>query len=381
MSGELEAAGALTTAGLAAGVIEGREPVQPGHGQCLNCGAELSGRFCAQCGQAAHAHRTLAHVFEEFLHGLFHWDTKVWRTLPMLVVRPGTLTRNYVYGKRVRYVSPLAMFLLMIFAMFLVFSFVPTDLFSVNANEDRAATAERLSELRAVISEAEAAAAAERAARGGAPPTQEQQIEDGVRQQTLAATRAAAERLERRLARMDAAANGSAPTTPAAHEETWQEEVSAAARNGELNFDTGWPALNERIRRSLENPDLALYKMQEAASKYSFLLVPMALPFMWLLFVWKRGITLYDHVVFTLYALSFASLAFMLMALSALVGWDFLSVAILGIGVPLHAFFHLKGAYALGWWSAIWRTSLLLIVSFFSLIVFFLIVVLLGLGG
>jgi hypothetical protein len=174
MSGELEAAGALTTAGLAAGVIEGREPGQPGHGQCLNCGAPLSGRFCAQCGQAAHAHRTLAHVFEEFLHGLFHWDTKVWRTLPMLVARPGTLTRDYVYGKRVRYVSPLAMFLLMIFAMFLVFSFVPTDMCRVNSNEDRAATAERLTELRAAITEAEAEAAAERAARGGAPPTQEQ---------------------------------------------------------------------------------------------------------------------------------------------------------------------------------------------------------------
>ena len=52
------------------------------------------------------------HVIGEFLHGLLHFDTKAWRTLPMVIFRPGTLTRNYVYGKRARYISPLTLFLL-----------------------------------------------------------------------------------------------------------------------------------------------------------------------------------------------------------------------------------------------------------------------------
>ena len=119
MSGELEAAGALATAGLAAGAIEGRGPHGGDHGgTCINCGAEITGPFCAQCGQASHPHRSLTHVVEEFLHGVLHFDTKAWRTLPMVIFRPGTLTRNYVYGKRARYISPLALFLFTIFFMF-----------------------------------------------------------------------------------------------------------------------------------------------------------------------------------------------------------------------------------------------------------------------
>ena len=93
------------------------------HGACPNCGAELHGEFCSACGQPAHLHRTLGHMVEEFLHGILHFDTRAWRTLPLLVFRPGTLTREYIHGKRARYISPLAMFLLLIFTMFAVFAF------------------------------------------------------------------------------------------------------------------------------------------------------------------------------------------------------------------------------------------------------------------
>src|SRR5262245_20930824 len=103
MSGEIEAAGALATAGAVAGVVEGREPGQAGEGVCLNCGAKIEGRFCFNCGQATYAHRSLVHMAGEFLSGLFGFDTKIWRTLPQVIFRPGTLTRDYVYGKRARY--------------------------------------------------------------------------------------------------------------------------------------------------------------------------------------------------------------------------------------------------------------------------------------
>src|SRR5690606_5903724 len=84
---------------------------------------DISGKFCQACGQPAHIHRTLGHMVEEFLHGIIHFDTRAWRTLPLLVFRPGTLTREYIHGKRARYISPLAMFLLVIFSMFAVFAF------------------------------------------------------------------------------------------------------------------------------------------------------------------------------------------------------------------------------------------------------------------
>jgi len=97
------------------------------HGNCANCGAALNGHYCHQCGQSAHIHRSLLHMFEEFLHGIFHFDTKAWRTIPSLIWHPGKLTREYIAGKRTSYVSPLALFLFLNFLMFFVFSYTMGD--------------------------------------------------------------------------------------------------------------------------------------------------------------------------------------------------------------------------------------------------------------
>lgn len=129
MSGDsLEAAGALATAGLAAAAVEvrnGGAPADPqlaphdaAHAACRNCGAALTDAYCSACGQSAHVHRSLLRLGEDMLHSVFHFDAKGWRTLPLLVWRPGLLTRRYVDGQRVRYVSPLALFLFTIFLMF-----------------------------------------------------------------------------------------------------------------------------------------------------------------------------------------------------------------------------------------------------------------------
>ena len=46
-------------------------------------------------------------------------------------------------------------------------------------------------------------------------------------------------------------------------------------------------------------------KVQDAASKYSWLLIPLSVPFMWLLFPFRRRYNTYDHMVFVTYSLSF----------------------------------------------------------------------------
>ena len=70
-------------------------------------------------------HRTLLHLGEELLHGVMHFDARVWRTLPLLAFNPGRLTREWVEGRRTRYVSPLAIFLFTLFVMFFALSFMP----------------------------------------------------------------------------------------------------------------------------------------------------------------------------------------------------------------------------------------------------------------
>lgn len=428
MSGELEAAGAMATAGLVAGAIEGREGQAPGDGACLNCGAQLNGgAYCSACGQAAHAHRSLVHVLEEFLHGIFHFDTKVWRTLPMAIFRPGTLTRNYVFGKRARYVSPLAFFLLTVFFMFAVFAFTGGPPVNINESGSVADAQEDLTEARTDLATAERELQEALANPG---PDQPAGLEERLARQAVGRAQAEVAREEQSLRRAQArevaaaqeaapvtagapatgqsAAAPPAPAAPIAPAEdaatapprpgpvqiavdsadsddgplTWQDAVRGMAEADDFVVVQGWDSLNQNVRQQMLNPDLAAFKIQEAASKFSFLLVPISLPFLALLFLWKRGVTLYDHVVFSLYELSFVSLLFVLMVSVARIGSLMWLMPILVLfALPAHTFFHLKGAYALGWFSSIWRTFFMMIFATIALTIFLIAIVILGLAG
>ncbi|MDB5469150.1 MAG: hypothetical protein JWR84_710 [Caulobacter sp.] len=89
---------------------------------CANCGTPLMGHYCHECGQQGHLHNRLGHLLHEFVEGIAHFDGRLWRTLPLLALRPGRLSRDWIEGKRVRYVAPLHIFL---FALFLFFT-IPT---------------------------------------------------------------------------------------------------------------------------------------------------------------------------------------------------------------------------------------------------------------
>ena len=99
MSGEGEFIGDIAAGALAARATEPShgEGADNGHSHeaaCLNCGTVLIGSHCHACGQAAHVHRTISAFFHDLLHGVFHFEGKIWRTLPMLAWKPGQLTRE-----------------------------------------------------------------------------------------------------------------------------------------------------------------------------------------------------------------------------------------------------------------------------------------------
>ncbi|WP_309645463.1 hypothetical protein [Phenylobacterium sp.] len=164
----------------------------------------------------------------------------------------------------------------------------------------------------------------------------------------------------------------------------WEEEVQAGAKSGKLKANTGNKKLDEKLNKKFQNPALALYKIQQTFYKFSFLLVPISLPFVALLFVWKRGFTFYDHGVFVLYSLTF--MAMLIMVAAAVVRWGG------GIGVsavtlalpfiiPIHMYAQLKGAYSLRTFSALWRTFMLLNFCTVTLVIFLLAVIMLGFTG
>jgi hypothetical protein len=107
-----------------------------GHqGKCLNCDAVLTGNFCRCCGQQAHVHRTMSAFWHDLLHSVLHFEGKIWRTLPMLAIYPGDLTRRYVEGERAKFVSPMALFLFSVFLMFAIFSAIGANVIGGDAAE------------------------------------------------------------------------------------------------------------------------------------------------------------------------------------------------------------------------------------------------------
>jgi hypothetical protein len=396
MSSEIEAAGAAVTAGLAAAAIDGSKGhAHEAHGPCPNCGAHIDGNFCANCGQPAHTHRTLGHMVEEFFHGVIHFDSRAWKTLPLLLFRPGTLTHGYIHGKRARYISPLAMFLLAVFAMFFVFSMTGGS--QVGVNPSGPPSAEELAEGREAVTDAEARLAEARRQLEQAPEGSpgHRGFQAGVRGAEIAlnAMKSNLARMERRAALSDEA--GHAPEAAETHppetaaEEpgasftaTGYEEVGEAARSGRIEIHTGWSYLDKKIMHKLENPELAIYKIQNAAYKLAFLLAPISLPFVWLLFFWKRGMTLFDHTVYILYSLSFVSLLFIAISLVSMIpgamGYTWWFWLLAG---PVHSYFHLKGGYGLGWFSALWRMPILILFAGICMAIFLLTIMLVGFVG
>jgi len=80
---------------------------------CENCGAQLSGKYCSVCGQAAIDYRrSFRHVIVDVLDSFLNWDSKFLATIGLLIAKPWRLTNEFLAGKRIRYVHPLRLYLL-----------------------------------------------------------------------------------------------------------------------------------------------------------------------------------------------------------------------------------------------------------------------------
>jgi hypothetical protein len=374
---EPDALGQLADVGLVAASMEPGGKTAGHHAtHCANCGVLLNGHYCPNCGQRAAVHRSLSHIGEEFFHSFFHFDGKIWRTAPLLFIKPGALTRRYVHGQRVRFVSPMALFFFSVFLMFFAFASVdPTKMVHTQLPTDaKADIQEGLKEAQANLKDAEG------------------DVESANAGDDKAEKREAAKALKRAQAALDAAskvaeaapADATTPEAPAADTGPvsdifdWRATLKELGTSKKLQF-TGHPEMTERARASLGDPDLLVYKLKNTASEYSFLLVPMSVPFVWMLFMFRRQVHLYDHVIFVLHSLSF-------MALFA-ASWAFLVKLNvegplgfwLALIPPVHLFFHLKGAYTLGTFGAIWRTSFLLMVALIALCIYLAFILVLGL--
>ncbi len=92
--------------------------------QCRNCGEALSGRFCSNCGQSADIHvPSTLELIHDALEGITHSDSRLWRTLYLLWFKPGRLTQEFVAGRRMAYLPPFRLYLVVSVIFFLIASF------------------------------------------------------------------------------------------------------------------------------------------------------------------------------------------------------------------------------------------------------------------
>ena len=96
------------------------EPARPpGETTCRNCGADAPGAYCPSCGQETTIALPKAGVFMREAAGRYvAFDGTMWRTLALLLARPGFLTREYLRGRRVRYVRPARLVLVLAIVLF-----------------------------------------------------------------------------------------------------------------------------------------------------------------------------------------------------------------------------------------------------------------------
>ncbi len=91
----------------------------PGDTRCRNCGADAPGAYCPSCGQETRIALPKASQFLREAAGRYvAFDGRMWRTLALLLARPGFLTREYLAGRRIRYVRPARLVLVLAIVLF-----------------------------------------------------------------------------------------------------------------------------------------------------------------------------------------------------------------------------------------------------------------------
>jgi hypothetical protein len=279
-------------------------------------------------GQHAHVHRTLEAFFHDFAHGVLHFEGKIFRTLPLLAWKPGELTRRYIAGQRASFVSPIALFL---FCVFLMFGIV--GLTTSTSHVTAKALADAAKDYR----------------------KDEQKLAILQRQRTTA-VEPVASKLDEKIGDLKAEMAG-------------LQAVKDGKVEPAFNFAGDYlGGMNEQLGKAAKNPELLFYKIKTNAYKFSWALIPISVPFVWLLFPFSRRFKLYDHTVFVTYSLCFMML---LLAAGSLIGLVSESVASIAWFVPpIHMYRQLRGTYGVGKAGAVWRTALLTIFAFIAISLF-----------
>ncbi len=264
---------------------------------CPNCNTALAGPWCYACGQRGEEfHRSIWRLTAEAFEGLTDLDGRIWQTLPRLILRPGRLTRDYLNGHRASQVPPFRIFLIVVLLVFF------TGGLDLQANRQN---------INLVTLDS---------------PEIQKQMSPSDRadmQKTI-------EMLRTEFGK---------PKPAASQGEKWLRAQLVKALNDQKAFKAA---------------------LAEWAERFAILMLPIAALMLTVLFAFKKGVYVFDHLIFSMHSLSFQGLLLSVIFGLGLVGdWG----AWLLFLAPAHLFVHMRGTYRISWFGALIRMFLLFIGS------------------
>src|SRR5437667_6100207 len=318
---------------------------------CENCGAELQGHWCAQCGQPAIEYRrSFRYVVADLLNEFLNWDSKFFTTIALLILKPWRLTNEFLAGKRVRYVNPLRLYLLASILFFFAVNYGAKDL---RLQPGKLSPKDR-AELEADLK------------KGDLPPAAREELEALLREPQAQASPA--------LVSPSPPTAPSRPPTPKTDEQTQEHRQSSGDSKGRpfFAFDQGTKS-STPLERWFEAR--AKEKFGEHGTKFGLFIATLFsnLPYMMLccipLFAFvlkilylRRRIFYIDHLIYALHIHTFAYIGIMLIVLATIglnrmvpgpiAGWI---IALLWIAFVVQIFLSIRRVYRQGWFITIFK--------------------------
>jgi Protein of unknown function (DUF3667) len=126
---------------------------------CLNCNAEVLGRYCHICGQEnVEVEENFWSLATHLVYDIMHFDSKFFGTLKFLLMKPGFLSIEYLHGRRTSYLHPIRMYVFtsaIFFVIFFTFVSKHNDLGTEINNEAAGSSDSGRIEIKKQISELE----------------------------------------------------------------------------------------------------------------------------------------------------------------------------------------------------------------------------------
>ena len=268
---------------------------------CANCGTTLQGPWCHVCGQSGEDfHRSITRLAGEAFESLFHFDGRVWRTLPDLMLRPERLTNRFLAGHRAPQIPPLRLFLVVLLLVFVTGPSLEHAHFAV-INIGSAKTGDAAAKLA------------------------DKQVAD----------------INKQIAAGFPSDQSNAELSEANRE--IRQELGAVS-SARVRAGSIW--LLTRVKAVFGDPERFFLILGEWGERFALLALPVSTLLMSALFVFHRRFFVFDHAIFSLHSLSASGLLLsVIFLLDRVIGGH---AAWLLLAAPVHLFRHMRGVYGTG---------------------------------